>query len=121
MSDQPMRLAAVRLFVTDIDRARAFYGDILGWTLKVADADYAVFSVGGTDIVVETSDPETPEEAALVGRFAGISFSVGNIEHAYRTLSDAGVRFDGPPQPQPWGGTLTHFLDPDGNMLTLVA
>ena len=118
---QPMRLAAVRLFVTDMDRARTFYTEILGWTLKVANGDYAVFAVGGADVIVETADPEDPEEAALIGRFAGISFQVGDIQHAYRTLSRSGVRFDGAPQTQPWGGTLAHFFDPDGNTLTLVA
>lgn len=118
---QPMRLAAIRLFVTDLDRARAFYDGLLDWPLKVADAGFAVFSLGGVDVIVEVADPDDPEEAAFIGRFTGISFSVQDIDHAYRTLLDAGVRFDGPPQVQPWGGTLAHFFDPDGNTLTLVA
>ena len=118
---QSMRLAAVRLFVTDLDRARAFYADILGWTLKAADTDYAVFSVGSADVVVEAADPATPEEADLIGRFAGASFAVADIDHTYRLLHQAGVRFETPPQVQPWGGTLAHFFDPDGNVLTLVA
>ena len=118
---QPMRLAAIRLFVTDIDRARAFYADILGWPLKVADSDYAVFTVSGADVVVEAADPGEPEEAALIGRFSGVSFAVDDIDHAYRLLSEAGVRFEAAPQAQPWGGTLAHFLDPDGNTLTLVS
>ena len=117
----PMRLAAVRLFVTDMDRACTFYNEILGWTLKAAAGNYAVFAAGGADVIVEAADPEDPEEAALIGRFAGISFQVDDIQHAYRMLSQSGVRFDGAPQTQTWGGTLAHFFDPDGNTLTLVA
>lgn len=116
-----MRFAAIRLFVTDIDRARAFYSDLLGWPVKVADPDYAVFAVDGADVVVEAADPEDPEGAALIGRFVGVSFAVDDIDHAYRLLSEAGVRFHDAPRTQPWGGTLAHFLDPDGNTLTLVA
>ncbi len=117
---QTMRLAAVRLFVSDLDRARAFYEQALGWTLKVADSGFAVFDAGAADIVVEAADPEDPEEEALIGRFAGISFAVDDIEHAYRLLLASDVRFDGAPEAQPWGGTLAHFYDPDGNILTLV-
>ena len=116
-----MRLAAVRVFVTDMDRALAFYRDTLGWPVKVSDDGFAVFGAGGADVVVETGDPADAEEAALIGRFTGISFAVDDIEHAHRLLSEAGVRFDGPPQAQDWGGTLAHFFDPDGNTLTLVA
>jgi predicted enzyme related to lactoylglutathione lyase len=31
-----------------------------------------------------------------------------------------GVHFTAPPEKQEWGGTLAHFEDPAGNVLTLV-
>lgn len=42
------------------------------------------------------------------------------IDAEYRRLSSGGVKFQAPPQHQPWGGTLAHFDDPAGNILTLL-
>lgn len=56
----------------------------------------------------------------LVGRFTGVSFDTDDIERAYRRLFALGVPFQGPPEKQDWGGSLAHFRDPDGNLLTLV-
>lgn len=35
-------------------------------------------------------------------------------------LASRGVDVVGWPETQPWGGTLAHIADPDGNVLTLV-
>ncbi len=56
----------------------------------------------------------------LVGHFVGLSVTVRDIEQAYRDLSSKGVRFDAPPERQSWGGVLTHFFDPNGNMWSMV-
>lgn len=77
------------------------------------------YRAGGIRIIVEEEDPNG-EDAALIGRFVGVSFSVDDIEVAYRDLFNRGVSFAGPPVEQAWGGTLAHFRDPAGNMLTLV-
>jgi len=114
------RLMAVRLFVTDLARARRFYADRLGLTLSMDEPDYLIFDVGGPMLIVERADPEDPETADLIGRFAGISFKVDNIGATYAALAAKGVTFTAPPESQPWGGTLTHLVDPDGNELTLV-
>ena len=71
---------------------------------------FAVFPVGGADVVVESADPADPEEAAMVGRFTGISFAVDDIGHAYDTLRAAGVRFDGAPEVQPFTAVEKYFL-----------
>ena len=38
----------------------------------------------------------------------------------YDALREKGVRFTAAPEKQPWGGTLAHFQDPEGNELTLL-
>jgi hypothetical protein len=50
----------------------------------------------------------------------GVCLTVGDIRASYAELTKRGVIFDEPPEVQPWGGTLAHFKDPDGNVLTLV-
>lgn len=115
------RVSAVRIFVADLERARAFYRD----TLELAEMDagdgYALLDCGGMSVLLETAAPEDPEAAHLVGRLIAVSFAIeGDIHEIYRRLVARGVAFEGAPELQPWGGTLAFPRDPDGNILTLV-
>ncbi len=116
------RLNSVRLFTTDFKRAVNFYSETLGMTSKGVNETegYAVYAVGDAQLLIEVMDPSDNEAKELVGRFAGVSFTVDNIQEAYETLNAQGVRFTNPPQKQSWGGIMTHFHDPDDNVLTLV-
>jgi catechol 2,3-dioxygenase-like lactoylglutathione lyase family enzyme len=116
-----LRLYAVRLFVDDLAAARAFYVDVLGLPIvwEAGEIGALGLDAGGPQLIVETEDPEGPN-AGLIGRFAGVSLQVDDIDETYRALSDRGVAFDGPPERQVWGGTLAHFRDPAGNVLTLL-
>lgn len=115
-----MKIYAIRVFVDDLARARAFYGGTLGlreeWAMDVA-AGYDL----GVSLIVEQDDPdERGEEPSAVGRFVGVSIQVEDIQKAYEDLTARGVAFTGPPEKMFWGGTLAHFRDPSGNTLTLL-
>jgi lactoylglutathione lyase len=112
---------AVRFFVSDLNRAVDFYRYTLGLQLSAHEESlYAVFQLLNVTVLVERVDPDDPEFKELVGRFTAVSFNTGDIHAAYNRLSTIGVRFDGPPEKQFWGGTLVHFHDPDDNVITLV-
>lgn len=113
-------IEAARVFTFAFARAYAFYTDTLALTPLAKGDGFAMFDTGACKLILETADPDDPEGQALVGRFAGLSFTVPDVAACHRTLSAKGVAFDGPPEPQPWGGILAHFKDPDGNVLTLV-
>ena len=113
-----MRLTYARLFVDDLDAARAFYRDTLGLTELWNWNDVALGYDVGVTLIIERTDGDHPEE---VGRFAGLSLDVADIDTEYKRLTSAGVEFTHPPTKQPWGGTLAHFKDPSGNVLTLVS
>lgn len=116
-----MRLYAVRIFVDDFDAARAFYAETLqlpvAW--EMADLPAIGLDAGGPQLIVETAAPDGPD-AHLVGRFVGVSLQVDDVDQAYWSLGNRGVAFDTPPERQVWGGTLAHFRDPAGNVLTLL-
>lgn len=116
-----MRLYGVRLFVDDYAEARAFYADTLGFEVEweMADQGVAGFRAGSGMLIVEAGDPEG-EDGDLIGRFAGVSLQVDDIAATYKSLRSKGVAFDSPPEKQFWGGTLAHFRDPAGNILTLL-
>ena len=115
-------LAAARIFTRDLAQSRAFYADVLG--LRVCGGDvtdgFVLFDTGATATILEAVDDDDPEARDLVGRFLGLSFSVADLQAAYRSLLARGVVFDAGPEQQPWGGWLAHLRDPDDNILTLV-
>jgi catechol 2,3-dioxygenase-like lactoylglutathione lyase family enzyme len=115
-------LNTVRLFVSDINRAKEFYCDRLGMPLKAdgRDCGFLLFDIGGVSLVVETVT-DVEEAQKLVGRFAGFSFGVEDAIATYNELVAKGVEFMGAPQHQDWGGTTVSLLDPDRNSLTLVS
>jgi predicted enzyme related to lactoylglutathione lyase len=118
-----MQLAAARVFVRDIARARDFYEKRLGLDLghDGTDEGFCRFDTGQVQLVVELVTPdESPEDQATVGRFTGLSFGVADVVATHTTLSAAGVRFTGPPEHQPWGGWLATLIDPDGNELQII-
>ena len=117
-----MELYAVRIFVRRWPEACAFYGETLGLSGRYRndEAGWAEYDLGGPCLGVERVEAGDSEGEALVGRFLGVSLRVDDIDRVYRSLSDKGVDFSSPPERQPWGGSLAHFRDPDGNVLTLL-
>ena len=116
-----MKLYGVRIWVQDYDAARCFYAETLGLPLAWDMPEAGAFGVDvGATLIVERADSTDAESAALVGRFVGVSLQVEDIQETWHRLGELGVPFDGPPETQPWGGTLAHFRDPSGNVLTLL-
>ena len=111
---------AVRIFVTDLERSRAFYSAVLELEERSAEPTSVVFELGSMEVIIEAVPPDDPEAEGLAGRFLSVSFQVDDIDVTYRTLLERGVTFVQPPEKQPWGGTLAFLNDPDGNILTLV-
>lgn len=116
-----MRLYGIRIFVADFERARSFYGETLQLKEKwaIPEAQAAGYDLDSAELIVEQEDSDG-EDAGLIGRFVGVSLLVDDIHAVYAQLKQRGVAFQGPPERQFWGGTLAHFKDPDGNILTLV-
>jgi catechol 2,3-dioxygenase-like lactoylglutathione lyase family enzyme len=116
-----MRLYGIRVLVHDIAEARAFYGDTLGlkesWSMPEIGA--AGFALDNAELIVEEEAADGPD-GELVGRFVGVSIQVSDIDGTYEQLRGKGVAFESPPERQAWGGTLAHFRDPAGNILTLL-
>lgn len=112
-------VAAVRVFTRDLDAARAFYRDDLGLPELSSAPTWAVYQAGSVQLIAEIDQPE-PGEAPAAGRFTGFSFAVDDAAHVCEVLSARDVAIVGHPEQQPWGGTLAHIADPDGNVLTLV-
>ena len=116
------RVSAVRVFTCDFERALAFYRDTIGLRSEVEDhsSSFAMFDTGPTKLLLEFIARDDEEASELVPRNLAVSLEVPNINDTFERLSDREVEFIGEPEKQLWGGTLAHFKDPDGNIMTLV-
>lgn len=110
--------------VRDLDRAKAFYGDVLGLNLTPdSEGEVAVFQTGDTHLVVYVS------EFAGTNRANAVVWAVGDqIERITADLAEKGVVFERYAMD---GATyvdgihrmgdfrMVWFKDPDGNILHL--
>jgi catechol 2,3-dioxygenase-like lactoylglutathione lyase family enzyme len=112
-------VSVVSVPVSDQDRAKDFYVDTLGFALKDDISTPGIRWVmvgpkhGGTGLALVTWFETMPP-----GSLRGLVLTCDDIQAEYESLIARGVRFEGPPQRQPWA-TETVFYDPDGNGIVL--
>ncbi|MCK4176477.1 VOC family protein [Aciditerrimonas ferrireducens] len=106
--------------VSDQDRARAFYVDVLGFDLvrdnpMGTDARWVQVAPKGaaTSISLVTWFPTMP-----AGSVKGLVLETDDLEGDVADLVAKGVVIEGGIQTQPWGRFVT-FDDPDGNGIVL--
>ena len=114
-----MKLELVAVPVSDVDRAKAFYTDNVGFN---ADHDHQV-----TDELrfVQLTPPGSACSIAIgtgivnvpPGSVKGLQLVVADIEAAHRQLSEGGVAVSDIDD-LPWG-RFVYFTDPDGNAWAL--
>jgi lactoylglutathione lyase len=109
-------LYSVAVFVTDIDRAVAFYAEDLGLPLTKRGSFGAEFMEGGSHLGVHPA--VHPDARALVGRHTGITFEVKGLLDFCERLHQRNVRFLNEPTQQSWG-IMAMIADPDGNVIAL--
>jgi lactoylglutathione lyase len=118
-----MKIGFVKVFVTDLEKSLEFYTKTLGMELDFTDERHWAQFKSGEDVslAIEKCDAgHVVQGSNVVGRFVGVTFMVDDIAETYEHLVGRGVHFTGPPEKQHWGGTLAHFKDLDGNVLTLM-
>jgi catechol 2,3-dioxygenase-like lactoylglutathione lyase family enzyme len=116
-------LASVRIFVSDIERAREFYSDVLGLGAfeYVGCEREPLFRLNNACFLIEPVDQQHSLYEQLVGRVTGVSFRVRDIDGIYARLSSEGVEFCSKPEQRESGERRVDFHDPDNNVLTLVS
>jgi methylmalonyl-CoA/ethylmalonyl-CoA epimerase len=116
----PTRLAQVAITVRDVERAKAFYGGVLGLPhLFDAPPGLAFFQCGDTRLML--SRPEGPETA---GR-SMLYYGVDDIEAAFLAMEGQGAVFEEPPRKiAEVAGKAIHLAvcrDGEGNLLGLMS
>ena len=109
--------------VTDIDRAKKFYGETLGLSAKEERSDGVVYETGGTWMLVY------PSSFAGTNQATCMTFEVSDVEKAVEELAGRGVTFEQYDFPgmktdargiaEIQGERGAWFKDPDGNILAV--
>jgi catechol 2,3-dioxygenase-like lactoylglutathione lyase family enzyme len=107
--------------ITDPERARHFYEQVLGLTFEYENPYVSVFRSGDTTIIAQRMKEVAPIASTVLG------WEVKDIEKVVAFLRDRGVVFEKYPYMDQdtlgiWkspAGKVAWFKDPDGNVLAV--
>lgn len=110
----------ITLLVTDLDRSRAFYHDLLGFYEIDGGPGNFVLASGDTRLVLRTAQELTPVNR----RHVHLNLEVGDVDAVYRELKVRGVKFTYAPRVVNHGERLelwaAAFKDPDGHGIAVI-
>lgn len=116
-----LRLGAVHLDVTDLDRSVDFYGEAIGLRLHRRENGVAALGAGGEDILLLYEEPETRRAGRHAGlyHFALLFPSREELAHGALRLAETKTPIQGASD----HGTheAIYLPDPDGNGIELAA
>ena len=101
----------IELAVTDIPRAKAFYGEAFGWTFTDYGPDYCEFSDGEMSGGFDANSPVTSGGPLVV-------LYGDDLEQIQASITAAGGAISKPVFSFP-GGRRFHFRDPEGYELAV--
>lgn len=113
-----MRYKHSLLLVSDMKRAKEFYGELFG--LKIVhdfgahvtfEGGLAIHDAGDYRSVAGTSDAGSP------GQQSAVYFESDDIISDYHALEQKGVRIQHPIQLQSWNQQVFRCFDPDGHLI----
>jgi predicted enzyme related to lactoylglutathione lyase len=115
-----MRIELVPVPVSDVDRAKAFYTEKVGFhediDARLSDVmRFVQLTPPGSACSITIGEGITTQQP---GSTDGVLLVVADIKAAYDELSGRGVDVSEPAM-QPWGAIHADFRDPDGNRWTL--
>jgi catechol 2,3-dioxygenase-like lactoylglutathione lyase family enzyme len=113
-------LAVPVLRVSDMDAARAYYCDKLGFSKdwiyqpgEGANPAYASFSREGAGLQISSFPGD-----GVTG--SSVTILVRDVDGLHREFSARGVRIELEPTDQTWGNREMYLRDPDGNSLRFI-
>ena len=115
-----MRVWAISGRVRDLDRALAFYRDVLGFPVRHEARRFGWIEVGPEEPLSKIGLAPDGSHGEERGSKTGIILEGDHMDAVSRRLRAAGVRFTREPAREPWGGLQAGSLDPDGNEIEAV-
>ena len=119
-----IRLDSIQIFVSNIEKAKKWYSEVLGMDLIDEDDELKVLHMrlDGVDFYVETPNPKWEQgwDTVKIGGRTQIIFAAADIEQTVKELKQKGARIVEEISKRPWDRYKAVFADPDGNEFNLV-
>ncbi len=120
------RLSMITLGVADLERAVAFYENVVGWKAAPGPSEIAFFDLGGLVFSLYPHDDMAKDMNAALddsGNFAYQGFALAHntprskeeVDSIFSRLKDNGATILKQPEEVFWGGYSGYFSDPDGH------
>jgi len=118
-------ISTVSLFVSDQERAKAFYIEKMGFELRTdaplfpgSEARWIAVAPKGaeTELILYLPDENWTHYEGVVGKSQAMTLQVSDMTKTYEELMGRGVKFVQEPDIQPWG-TFAIIEDSEGNHL----
>jgi methylmalonyl-CoA/ethylmalonyl-CoA epimerase len=115
------QIGQIAVPVSDIEQAITFYRDVLGmrFLFEATPPGLGFFDVGGVRLMLDVPAKSDSQHCSSI-----IYYQVPDLEAAFATLSERGVRFETDPHliaklpdHELW---MAFFRDPDDNVLALM-
>ncbi len=106
-------------YVTDLEAAKKFYTDLLGWPVAYDSPEAGWFEVGEPGKTHVALNKRTPGDPGTAGVGATITFTVDSADKTQAWLKQKGIKCD-ELMLIPGSMKLGTFYDPEGNRMHFV-
>jgi len=113
-----MKLGIIILYVHNIEKAKAFYSDVVGFTVEPGDnsAAFAYLRPADSPMFALQDISTTTADKAAIGGCTEIGFMVDDVDETFEHWKAKGAEIVSEPEDKPFG---RYFLakDPEGHFL----
>ncbi len=119
------RLSMITLGVADLERAIAFYQDVVGWKAAPGPSEIAFFDLGGLvfslyPLDAMAKDMNAARDDRVHSAYQGFALahnarSKEEVDSIFSRLKARGATIVKAPEEVFWGGYSGYFSDPDGH------
>lgn len=116
------RLSFITLGVSDLERSKRFYSDVLGWKPFQDTGGIVMYKLNGM-VLSLYGQHELMEDAQVKGDSKGSRFTLAQclpspeeVDALFAELKKQGVNITKEPVKVFWGGYSGYFADPDGHL-----
>lgn len=110
-----LTMEGIVLYSQDLDKAKAFYGDLLGLPILLEEAHVIHFDAGSVRLAIH----RYPTGGSSESREGFVVFGVESLAKTYEDLRRRGASFLGPPADRPYG-RVAYLHDPEGHEIGLL-
>lgn len=116
------RLSLVTLGVSDLEKAKAFYEEVVGWKAADGPPGIVFFDMGGVVFSLYHFDDLAKDHGGSAGSTASSGFALAHntrtreeVDEIFARLKERGAKIVKEPEEVFWGGYSGYFSDLDGH------